>query len=339
MNMHGLYEDTKNMIYAQLKCPITGLYYHDPVVSDEGVIYERMAIEHYLTHKNSKSRLIPVPIIKEIINKIDSGEKFLLKKPYFLFKTDFINDLSKKNITELVKYTNIVLTDFYDKIQKTTIGSTIITNINDNSVIKHIINNSIDFDTFDVTGMKLIHYASITSNQDIIKFLIEDKSVDTLQKDKDGNYPVHSIAKNINEIDKISHIFTKENLLKENDKGLNSAHIICKYVNNNNSKTRYNLIKSIVCDRNMDVYSKIGMLPVHYIFRFGQDYNILDKILDYITPSQHTKSGEDIHDLLCKNIFITKTEKNSLIYKYFSITNTPQIDESSVVRDYLVNIK
>lgn len=316
--------------YTQLKCPLTGLYFSDPVVSDEGIIYERIAIEYSIKNGYiSNKKLIPVPIIKDIISTIDSNDKFYLKLPYYLFRTNFIKDLTDRNVVNLLKYTEIVLTDIFDPIKKLSVSFQLFNSDLDNKTIFHLINNSIDYDVFDFNSMKLIHYASIYSNQDIIRFLIDDKKVSINDKDPKGNLPVHNIAKYFIDIDKILDVFSNQYISIKNDKGLTSAHILAKYISkvssDNNSiefDPKYQLTKNILCENKAaNILTNDGLNSAHYLCLKNKLFRPIEALLDHIDIHSLTQKGEDIHDLLYRNKNLSKPNKQALIYDYFVRVN------------------
>lgn len=68
-----------NHLKSQLKCPITGTYYVDPVVTCDGHTYERQAIERWLAHKHtspntgkqlSSKRLVPSLTLRQTITQL-----------------------------------------------------------------------------------------------------------------------------------------------------------------------------------------------------------------------------------------------------------------------------
>lgn len=321
---------------TQLKCPLTGLYFDDPVVSEEGIIYERMAIEYSI--KNSyidNKKLIPVPIIKDIIKGIDSPDKFGIKKPYYLFRNEFITDLANKNIANLVAYTDIILTDIFSPIQKQSIGYQLLNSDLDNDLIFHIVNNSIDYDVFDFNGNKLIHYASIYSNQQVIRFLIDFKQVSISDKDNKGNLPVHNISKYFTNIDQIMDVFSDKYILSKNDKGLTTAHILAKYINtisttNEGSKNispKYELVKNVLMSSAGNIIASNGFTAVHYLCLKNKTFKAIEALMDYIDITIMTAGNEDIHDLLYKNRNLTREQKQALIYDYLVRVN----NDTSVV--------
>lgn len=294
-----------------LKCPLTNLFFYDPVLADDGIVYERMAIEFASFSKNLK----PVPLIKNIIENLDEIYKqnqFLRKKPYFLFKTEFINDLKNKRFENLLQYVEIILTD-YINLAEITIALELLSSCDDENIIKHIINNSIDYDMYSTDQTKLIHIACTISTPEIVRFLIEDKKVNILEPDNKGNLPLHLVAKYFNNIEDIKHIFTKEMCEQKNKNGISVANMLCKYIDNK-YKDVIEIISNIISNE-----SEKGLNCFHYICLYASNNNIKDFLNKFTLTYDieiKTKSGENFHDLIYKNNNLTKEEKIEILFEY-----------------------
>jgi hypothetical protein len=318
-----------NKIYDCLKCPLTNLYFHDPVLAEDGVIYERMAITHCVHEKfGSKTTLVPVKLVKSIVDTIGNkleDNKFLNKKPYFLFKKELIADLENEEYNNLLKYTEIVLTDYFDVSNKVTIGFELLSACKSNDIIKHVINNSIDFDMFGPNNLKLIHNVSCVSNQVIFKFLVENKNVVINEKDSRGNYPLHNVAKFFDKIDLIYDMFTDENLLMTDNYGLTVAHYLAKYVDLNYSEEKFNLVNRIMKNSNIrNVRSNRGLNCFHYVCQFASNPDTIKKLFDLKeidNIEDITGGNENVHDLVYKNKNLSKDQKLDVMYSYLIIVN------------------
>lgn len=308
-----------------LRCPLTNLFFYDPVISD-GIIYERMAIQYYLTQKGIKQDLVSVPLIKSMVDELSDDlkkEQFLKKKPYFLFKNEFINDLKNKNFDNLLCYVEIIITDnFNDKIN---IGLELLTSCCPN-IIKGVINNCIDYDMFSADKTKLIHIASICSTPEIIRFLAEEKNVNMEEDDGDNNYPAHYIAKYFNDISSIKHLI---NTTLVNKKGFSVAHMLCKHLT---TMEKYEDMISIV--KNLEESSKEGLNCFHYACLYTKDPIIIKKFFHLpINIEKVTENNCNIHDLIYKNRFLTKEQKMDLIFDYLIIVkdNNREILENYII--------
>ena len=59
-----------------LRCPITGEILFEPVVASDGHIYEKQALETWLSNNNKS------PMTREIINKCEYSIQIFYKKSY-----------------------------------------------------------------------------------------------------------------------------------------------------------------------------------------------------------------------------------------------------------------
>ena len=186
----------KNSLAQYLKCPLTGLIFCEPVLAEDGHFYELMSIKNYLI-KNDTSPITKEKMGKLIMhskimkNMVDEfltnnpdykSEQFLSKKPFFLFSKDFVESLKEKNFDDLMKYTTILLNM---DLGKETLFE-YICKLCPDDVVKHIIDNSIDYDTYDKRkNLKPLHITCKHTSRDVILHLI-NKNVDLQAQDLNG---------------------------------------------------------------------------------------------------------------------------------------------------------
>lgn len=321
------------MVSNYLYCPLTNLIFLDPVVAEDGYVYERMAIEYCFnnklivspkTSKPISTKLIPLHTLKDYINLLDDSLKinqFMKKKPYFLFKDNFILDLQNKKYDELCKYTDIIITDYFDKATKISLAIKLLSENKDLHTLTTIIDNCIDYDTYSVDNIRLINIASIYGSQNLVRYLIDDKKImleyDDLSNPDYEKFFVHDIAKYFDDISNLMDLFTKENLLVKNNKGDNTAHILCKNINNID---KFNSIKKLF---NIDIYesfSDSGYNCFHYACIYCGNVNIIKEFFNLnISLEKETLDGQNIHDLIYLNNLLSKQQKMEIIFEYLQL--------------------
>ena len=188
----------KETLLNYISCPITRLIFCDPVLAEDGQIYEYMAIKNHLTKTNNSfltgdkigTAVVRVPLIKKMVddfldkNSEYRNNQFLFKKPYYLFSKEFIDLLKEKQYDKLKDFTSIMLnTD----INKDTLFELICKSCPDD-VIKHIIDNAIDYDTCNKKKLRPLHIACKHSTVEVITHLI-NKGVDLEAEDLNKERP------------------------------------------------------------------------------------------------------------------------------------------------------
>lgn len=314
------------MITDYLKCPLTKLYFNDPVLASNGMIYERMAIEHCIRNRSlilQNNILLPVNLIKNMVNVLDEKyqiDRFMNKKPYFLFKNELIDDIKKHNFENILNYTDIECVHIFEN--NITIGNKIISSCKNDNLVINIINKFIDIDVFDDNGDKLIHIISIYSNQNIFQYLL-NKHVNIKEKSKIGDYPLHNVVKYYDKIDTLMHIFTYDNIIYVNDKGMNVGHVLCKNIKKNADNSKIRLVKKIISDNKLNnIFSDEGKTCLHYLCRYTDNSELLEDIFNMnIDLKIKTTNDKDVHDLLYFNKLLSNEDKQKIIRLYLNITN------------------
>jgi len=177
-------------IHPNYTCSITHQIFYDPVVTEDGYIYERTAIEQWIDTKNTSpmtnkkisKNLISVHTIKQIIDDIIKKNPKLAKERY---KPDMTYLKNIKKITgfiqqgkfnELLKYKNFDLKSMYDE----DILKKFFKSCNNEEVIKHLFDDEDVIKQFrssknssDLIISKCLTYISIYSNVTAIKYLVK----------------------------------------------------------------------------------------------------------------------------------------------------------------------
>jgi hypothetical protein len=309
-----------------IKCPLTDLIYYDPVVAEDGYIYEYMAIKYWF-EKDITSPVTSVPIGKKLVRAkqyktiIDhylsvypeqTVNQFINKKPYYLFKEEFINLLTQHNFNDLIIYTDILLTDYLDD---RSIGGYLFTECQDNEIIKTIINNSVDYDTYDDEGNKLIHFATKYSNQEIIKHLI-DKKIDINCIDMHGNRPVHYIFEYQENIDLIANYFIDNNKeLFFNNKGMLPIHIVCK---NLNVWSKIEWFLKTNSNNYLELTSRENLKPLHYVCKYAKNLDVIKKFICLDVCLDNDNDNILTEQLLYTNTNLDNKEKQEAVHFYLT---------------------
>jgi hypothetical protein len=312
-----------------LKCPLTGLFFNDPVLCSDGYTYERVAIDEYIKnemHSPLTNEIIttdyhPNLLIKEIIDHIIninpdySKDKFLNKKPFNLFRQKFIGLILINKYDELVSYTNILVNSkLWEDCESETICEYLFKNCKDTEVIMKVLNNSIDYDLNDEYGRRPIHLACQHSTDIIINFLIS-KGVNTDCEDSDGNKPIHYVSKHQHDNDVIELFIEKHNDTFDQD-GLLPIHLTCK-----NIKSWDSLEPFIKGNYGLDVYSKEGLTPLHYLCIYCDNPDIIKKFMNLridITAVTLDDNNNTCFELIYANNKLNKSAVKELIYYYLN---------------------
>jgi ankyrin repeat protein len=298
------------------------------VLAEDGYTYEKSAILYWLD-KEAISPITEEPMGKKIteikqFKKLIAAHleknpslvdcQFLKKKPYYLFRDEFTELLLENSFNQLTNYTHILVTDFIDNV---TVGEYIFVNCRDNSIIKILIDNSIDYDSTDDYGSRLIHLAAIHSNQEIVKHLI-DKCVDINCKDLDGNTPIHYVTLHQQENDMIIDHMLQNSATIYNNEGLLPIHNICKDLSSWDILEPYLTV-------DLSKKSSSGLSPFHYICKSSRSIDIIKKFIDLdkydlIEETVTINESEVItpDQLIYTNPYLTQKEKQETVHYYLN---------------------
>lgn len=331
----------KEVILKHITCPLTGLIFCDPVIAEDGITYEFMAIKNWLSH-DYYSPITKAEIGKNLIRSVSikkfiesflkehpeyQKEQFLFKKPFYLFQEEFIQLVKNKEFDKIKEFTTFMLN--YDIGNETLINY--ICNEFPNDIIIHIINNSIDYDTEDNRGNRPIHIICKYSNSEIIKCII-DKNIDLNCPDEIGNRPItYLIMKHGNDKELLEYILNKKIEVNfENKLGYNLFHII---ILNGNVE----LLKLFI-EYGLDINfpSKIGLNSLQYAFKNASNFELIKFMIDQnhnfdVDPDPRTTNEQ----LIYLNDNLTKKEKQSLVLYYL----TKLLNKTAVIENYMDKIK
>lgn len=242
----------KTSILQYLTCPITKLIFSEPVMAEDGYFYENLAIKHHLSRNNTSpitgekmnSNLMKASQLKMMIGEFIGRHpeckagQFYSKKPFYLFGKEFFQNITDKQFDKLRCYTMILLNAEHNK---ETLFEIVCKNCPDD-IIKCILDNSIDYDTYDRRKLKPLHIACKFASRDVILYLAQ-KGVDLNCEDLHNETPLGYLI-----------LYHKKNVISEFIKCKNDTIFV-----------------------NVNVMNKSGFSPVHYIIKDGdiEIFNIL----------------------------------------------------------------
>lgn len=199
-----------------LICPITKSFYAEPVLAEDGHVYEKEAIEQWininkispLTRESIHSKLVPIFFIKTLVDTYltqNPDKKELQYVPVLDFiknKIKIFEFIKNGEFNELLKYTNYKITQLLDntfkiKLYKKNKNKSInyfyyiLKNCKDDGVIRHIIQNK-------VLGTGNRYIWSLMSEQFIIDYITtcSDNKLHKLKKTSQQKWNIlHFLSK------------------------------------------------------------------------------------------------------------------------------------------------
>jgi len=195
---HKLFIMEEENLVKYLKCPLTKLFFSEPVLADDGYFYEFMSIKNHI----SKSNMSPVTnskmgnmIVKAPMDKNNLNTRLILllqarliddKKPFYLFRNEFFDIIKKKQFSKLNEFTSIVLNTETNDDNNTTVFELICKDCDDVETINYIVDESIDFDVYDKRGMKPVHIICRHSPIECLQHIL-DKDIDVNAVDNNND--------------------------------------------------------------------------------------------------------------------------------------------------------
>ena len=331
----------KATLLKYITCPITNLILCDPVIAEDGQLYEFMAIKNHLSKNNISpvtNERIGVLLIRatKIKNMVDDfltanpeykTDQFLFKKPFYLFTKEFIDNLRDKKYEHLKEFTSIILNT---EIGKESLFDLVCKNCPDD-VIKHIIDNSIDYDVYDKRKLKPIHIICKSGSKDMIMYLAK-KGVDLNSEDMNGETPLSYLIlyRKKEEYDLIMPEFL--NLAVDVNKMNKGGYMSVHFIINNGDLTNLQLFTKHGLNVGT-VSQKLGGLNLlQYAFREASSSELIKYMIDLnlnldIDVDPKTSSEQLIY--LNKNL--DKKQKQQLVLYYLTkILSKPVIEDDFI---------
>ncbi|ARF10017.1 ankyrin repeat protein [Indivirus ILV1] len=321
----------KTKLLQYLTCPITNLIFCDPVLAEDGYFYENMAIQNHLNKNNVSpvtkqrmgSELMKAGQIKALADKFleenqeYKSDQFLFKKPFYLFKNEFLTLLRDKKFESLHEYTGIILNTVVNR-NKESLFEVVCIMCSDET-IKTIIDHSIDYDTYDVRNLKPLHIACKYASVDVIRHLLS-KNVDINSEDSNGETSFGYLVKHKSKLDNLNKFFDEFlslgcNINKLNKEGLNVAHYVISHGNLELLKTflQYGLKLEI------SSLELGGMNLIHHAFKESKSYDLIKYLIDLNQCLDiDVRPGIAAEQLVYQNVNLTKQQKQELVLLYLN---------------------
>lgn len=333
-----------------ITCPITNLIFCDPVCAEDGYFYEKIAIENHLRTNNISpvtkhkmgSTLIQANQLKKLTteflntNPEYKTDQFLFKKPFYLFKNEFLTLIKERNFEKLSEFTGIMLNTSVNKNKESLFDVLCI--MCSDETIKYVLDNSLDYDTYDCRNLKPIHTACKYGSISIIRHLLS-KNVDISCEDLYGETPLNYILqykKNNPDLTNFISEFlsylnnSSQDINRQNKGGLTPIH----YVINHGNLELFKIFENFGINLENTSQQLGGMNMIHYAFKESKSYDLikylidLDKYLDI-----DVKPNMPSEQLIYQNVNLTKQEKQELVLLYLN----KLVHKPTVIKDFIDN--
>ena len=317
----------KTELLQYLTCPITKLIFCDPVLAEDGNFYENMAIQNHLNKTNVSpitgnkmgSDLIKATKLKQLTDKFLNTnpeyrtDQFLFKKPFYLFKNEFLMLLKEKKFASLHEFTGIILNTVVNRNKETLFEVVCI--VCPIETIKYVLDNSIDYDIYDSRNLKPLHLVCKHTSIEVIRHMLS-KNVDIKSEDMYGETPFGYLLQY-----KYSNEFITEcldlgvNVNKTNKGGLSPAH----YVISNGNLELFKVFMEH--DLKLDNTSPElgGMNLIHYAFKESKSYELIKYLIElgqYLDVDVRPNTPSE--QLIYQNSHLSKQNKQELVLLYLN---------------------
>ena len=249
----------ENYIKKNYICPITKMIFLQPVMADDGIIYEEHAIRDWYAHNNNTSpitkekmsdTLKPILAIKNTIDEYlkiyphEKEEQFAPLRTHEANKK-LIDKIFKegKNYQNLLSYTNFNM-EYIFLIKKTSIFC-------ENASVdvqKYFIDNCDNIEEKNDNRCSLIHCVFFKSPMEIVKHILSKNiSFNEANYDIAGDNPVHWLCQNKNlTIEILIQVTDKiKDFHKKNTSGKTPFYYLCSENRNNTALIRYYIVNII----------------------------------------------------------------------------------------------
>jgi ankyrin repeat protein len=345
VDLESFLRDNYDNILSVFQCPLTTFIMFDPVVADDGNIYEADAIKECyrtgskispMTRQPISNNFRQVPLLNELIKtfvkygeKIDPDIKELMNIPSVEFsdnKENIYNCLSggtdnnSSSFDKLLKFKNYKLDDRYTT--KTFIFE-LLTKCSRFDVIKYVFENCTDLNFIQNDQSTVVHYVCGYSTPEVIKYIIDRKDEENFDLDKETTEkrrPFTQLLENKNCND-----FDIQKLLLDNLKDINYTtadgntmfHQIC-------TSGDPGLVRYLITEKDPNLFERVnGKLPVMKVIerRIFDDLIILmiDKMIEVDPASVEISddSGKRLSHYLCES-FVGGYKSNRILEYVFS---------------------
>lgn len=333
----------KTALLQYLTCPLTKLIFCDPVLADDGYFYEFMAIKNHLNRNNVSpvtgekigTLLLRATSLKKMADEFVAtnpeyaSDRFLFRKPFYLFTKEFLDLLRDGKYDLLKEFTSIVLnTD----VGKDTLFTIVCKNC-PAEVTKYIIDNSIDYDVQSRNGLKPLHTACKYAGIEVIMHLA-NKGVDVNSEDMNGETPLGYLLLYRGGYDKIVPDFLNlgVDVNKMNKAGYTPAHYIV-------NKGDLEMLK-VFLDHNLNISltsPKLGIVNLlQYAFKESTSQELIKYLIDLnLNLDVDVDPKTSSEQLIYYNTHLSKKQKQELVLLYL----TKLLNRPIVIEDFIATMK
>jgi len=215
------------------------MIFNDPVITDDGVVYERDAITEWLsknrtsplTTKEISDKLVDCRIIKNLVEDLIKLYPELKDKQYIISIDEIMRT---KKFSELHKHKNIDIKQLMDKDYLHVLCGNA-----DNDTLKHIIDNATNLRCKADHGSMFIHYVCQFSKLEIVRYLVEkDGFIDFESMNNTNMRPIHYACQNNSDISVMQYLVEMGvDLEAQTVDGWRPIHHVCMY--GNDAKIQY----------------------------------------------------------------------------------------------------
>jgi len=342
------------MTTENLVCPITKLFLCDPVVAEDGNVYEYMAIVNWLKTKDISPKtnqkmgrtLMRVNTMRLIVAEYlekhpeDKQNQFIVKKPFYLFEKEFFEIIKNKQYEKIKDFTNFELN--YE-IGKETLIEVVAKNCPADCTI-HVINNSIDYDTEDRRHLRPIHVVIKHSTPEVIKHLMA-KDISLECEDHIGNRPIDYLITNYPNDSEMIKFFLEKNVSinHTNKQGCRIVHNVVSTGNLrllklllayglelNSTGAKSPQINTRSANVSANVIANTGILNMlQYSFKYSPSFELINFMIENETNLETDIDPKmTCEQLIYQNGQLNKKEKQQLVFNYLKkILSKPVVDE------------
>jgi len=300
-------------------CPITHQVFSEPVLADDGNIYEREAIEEWfrekrtspITREKMSEKVVPVNFIKSMIgeylenNPGLKARQYIVTKDFKRYKAEIFDHIKNHRFNKLTEYTNYVKDQLLENTIQIKINELefdipyfkyLLKHCKDEAIINYIIEN------LDEMSNMIRGFMAEYSSEEMNMKYVDRNNYHSIKSDHGWN-PLHFFVKRgfVNVIEAIGNIHTFKKFDMKTKHKYTPLMMAIKYNQNIipiflkfempitiddikfgiRNKLNYDIIKSLYDYSKAKINDKIRELSV-YICRYGK-YDVYKEFLKYIS--------------------------------------------------------
>lgn len=330
-----------------LKCPLTKLFFSEPVLADDGHFYEFMAIKNHISKSNMSpvtnskmgNMIVKAPILKKMLEEFLElhpeyrDSQFSFKKPFYLFRNEFFDIIKKKQFSKLKEFTSIVLNTETNDDDNTTVFEIICKDCDDIETINYIVDESIDFDVYDKRGMKPVHIMCRYSPIECLKHIL-DKDIDVNAVDNNNDNILSGLVR-YRERDQYLPmvqmvIKNSVNVNSFNNCGYAPIHYIVEF----GDIDGFILLKNNGLDLNC-VNKETNLNIIQHTFKYSENFNMIKYLIELeIEFEENEGSTKTYEEYIYENQHLSKSDKQKLVLHYL----TKLLNKAVVIDNFIENV-